>query len=95
MLEIVDELKAALPPVFLGSRIGDLTGGAIHWPTIQNKRALRQIPADAFCYSGRQVLVRRDAFLDWWSTTLSETNPSLGGGAKERRRARRSAPAAA
>ncbi len=79
MFEIIEELRAVLPPVFLGRHIDDLTGGAIHWPTIQNRRALRQIPAECFCYTGRQVLVKRDPFLTWWAGTLSETNPGFAG----------------
>jgi len=88
MLDVVEELKAALPPIFLGSRIGDLTGGAIHWPTIQNKRALRLIPPECFCYSGRQVLVKRDAFLAWWGTTLTDTSPCFDKPEKRRGRPR-------
>lgn len=77
MFEIIEELKAALPPVFLGSRIGDLTGGAVHWPTIQNKRSRKEIPATCFVYSGPRVLVVRDEFLKWWGATLTPT-PSTG-----------------
>jgi hypothetical protein len=72
MQEVIEELRQALPPIFLGSRIGDLTGGAIHWPTVQNKRSRREIPDACFVRSGPRVLVRRDLFLDWWATTLSE-----------------------
>jgi len=86
---IVEELRAALPPVFLGSRIGDLTCGAVHWPTIQNRRSRKEIPTDCFVYAGRRVLVRRDPFLDWFATTLSATNPTTG--APPKRRGRRSA----
>ena len=75
MRNIVDELRDALPPVFAGSSIGDLTGGAIHWPTIQNKRSRREIPDECFAYTGRRVLVRRDAFLTWWEGTISEGRP--------------------
>jgi hypothetical protein len=34
MHRIIDELRTALPPVFLGSRTGELTGTAIDWATI-------------------------------------------------------------
>jgi hypothetical protein len=70
--DVVEELRKALPPVFAGISLGELTGGAIHWPTIQNRRALRQIPDDCFVKSGPRVLVIRDRFLDWWQTTLSD-----------------------
>src|SRR4030088_571915 len=77
MQRVVEELRQTLPPVFAGKSIDGLTGGAIHWPTIQNRRALRQIPDECFCRSGPRVLVVRDPFLDWWSGTLRparETN---------------------
>jgi len=70
--QVVEELRKALPPVFAGVSVGELTGGAIHWPTIQNRRSLRQIPDECFVRSGPRVLVIRDPFLDWWGTTLSE-----------------------
>jgi hypothetical protein len=69
---VVEELRKALPPVFAGTSLDELTGSAIHWPTIQNKRALRQIPDRCFVRSGPRVLVIRDEFLTWWGTTLSE-----------------------
>ena len=72
MDNIVDELRAALPPVFAGPSLDDLTGGAIIWRTIQNKRALRLIPPEVFGYTGRRVLIRRDLFLAWWGTTLND-----------------------
>ena len=70
--DIIDQLRRTLPVVFAGTSLGELTGGAIHWPTIQNRRALRQIPDDRFVRSGPRVLVIRDKFLNWWGTTLSE-----------------------
>lgn len=75
----IQVMRAHLPPVFLGSLIGELTGGACHWPTLQNRRSRREIPDDCFAYSGRQVLVRRDPFLDWWGSTLSTDRPVIGG----------------
>jgi hypothetical protein len=80
---ILEELRKALPPVFAGTSLGELTGGAIHWPTIQNRRALRQIPDDCFVRSGTRVLVLRDPFLNWWGTTLSEARQPI---ATKRRR---------
>lgn len=73
MQNIVEELRAFLPPVFAGTSIDDLTGGAIRWRTIQNKRSLREIPDECFIRAGAKVLVRRDPFLDWWATTLAPT----------------------
>jgi putative SOS response-associated peptidase YedK len=72
MKRLVDELRQTLPPVFAGTSLDVLTGGAIRWPTIQNKRSARAIPDECFIRSGTRVLVVRDPFFDWWSTTLSE-----------------------
>jgi len=78
MSTVIDEsivaLQEALPPIFAGLSLDDLTGGAINWRTIQNARSNPDvsIPPDCFIYSGRKVLVRRDPFLAWWRTTLRE-----------------------
>ena len=85
MQDILDQLRKTLPVVFAGTSLGELTGGAIHWPTIQNRRALRQIPDDCFVRSGPRVLVIRDKFLDWWGTTLSEARTPVAN--RPRRRA--------
>jgi len=68
---IIDDLRAALPPVWLGTRTDELTGGAICWGTTQNRRSRGEIPDECFARSGTRVLVIRDPFLDWWKTTLS------------------------
>ena len=78
MGNILEELRAALPPVFAGPSLDDLTGGAIVWRTIQNKRSLHLIPDEAFAYTGRRVLVRRDLFLNWWAGTLNEGTARRG-----------------
>jgi hypothetical protein len=72
VLDIVEELRQALPPVFSETAIGQLTGEAINWGTIQNKRSAREIPDECFVRSGTRVLVVRDPFLNWWATTLSK-----------------------
>jgi hypothetical protein len=69
---VIEELRKALPPIFAGTSVGELTGGAVHWPTIQNKRTLRQIPAECFVKAGPRVLIVRDPFLRWWATTLTQ-----------------------
>lgn len=79
MTSVIEELRAALPPIFAGTSIDELTGGAIHWPTIQNKRSRREIPDECFVRSGPRVLVRRDPFLDWWGTTLADARQSFTG----------------
>jgi hypothetical protein len=91
MQRVVDELRQTLPPVFAGTSLGELTGGAIHWPTIQNRRALRQIPDSCFVRSGTRVLVLRDEFLAWWGMTLSEARQPV----ERRRRHAKSQDAAA
>jgi hypothetical protein len=74
MEHVIAKLRQELPPVFLGSRIGKLTGDAISWGTVQNKRSRREIPneSEIFIRSGNRTLAVRDPFLDWWATTLSE-----------------------
>jgi hypothetical protein len=87
MDRVITELRLALPPVFAGRSIDELTGGAIHWPTIQNLRSARKIPDECFCRAGSRVLVIRDPFLDWWSTTLTEARtPPLRHALRGRRR---------
>jgi hypothetical protein len=72
--DVVAKLRETLQPVFLGSKIGELTGYSIAWGTVQNKRSRREIPNEdeIFIRSGNRLLVVRDPFLDWWSSTLSQ-----------------------
>jgi hypothetical protein len=79
MYSVVEELKKALPPVFAGTSVNELTGGAIHWPTIQNKRSRHEIPDECFIRSGPTVLIIRDPFLAWWQTTLSDARQPFSG----------------
>ncbi len=72
MQKIIDQLRDELPPVFAGPSVEELTGGAINWGTVQNKRSRREIPDECFIRSGTRVLVIRDPFLKWWSSTLTE-----------------------
>ncbi|HEY1430412.1 MAG TPA: hypothetical protein VGF39_02100 [Stellaceae bacterium] len=98
MEHVIAELRRALPPVFLGSKIGELTGHSIAWGTLQNKRSRREIPneSEIFLRSGNRVLIRRDAFLDWWATTLSDARrPPIVPPRRGRRRALSPAPEAA
>jgi len=75
--EFIEALRCELPPVFLGSKVEELTGGAICWGTTQNRRSRREIPnADAiFVRSGNRTLVARDPFLAWFATTLGARRP--------------------
>ena len=52
MHNIIDDLRAALPPVWLGTRTDELTGGAICWGTTQNRRSRGEIPDECFARSG-------------------------------------------
>jgi hypothetical protein len=70
MQDVIDQLREALPPIFLGSASDELTGGAINWATTCNKRCRGEIPDDCFVRSGPRVLVVRDKFLDWWASTI-------------------------
>jgi hypothetical protein len=70
MKEILEQLREELPAVFLGTSASELTGDAICWGTIQNKRSRGEIPDECFLRSGSRVLVVRDPFLDWWASTL-------------------------
>jgi|SRR6516164_2073896 hypothetical protein len=78
MQHVIDELRSALPPVFAGTSFDELTGNAIHWPTVQNRRSAGEIPGDCFIRSGTKTLVLRDRFLAWWATTLSEAGRPSG-----------------
>ncbi len=75
---LVDQLRKEWPATFAGTRIGELSGGAISWGTIQNKRSRKEIPRDCFVYVGPKVLVVRDRFLDWWGSQLSAVAGELG-----------------
>jgi hypothetical protein len=75
---VIDKLRQVLPPVFAGTSLDELTGGAIHWPTIQNRRCGKEIPDECFVRSGNRVLVIRDPFLDWWGTTLRDARQPFG-----------------
>ena len=72
MNDLLEELRQTLPPIWLGSRTDALTGHAICWATIQNRRALREAPEECFVRAGNRVLILRDKFLPWWISTLSD-----------------------
>jgi hypothetical protein len=73
---VIEELRVTLPPVWAGTRTGELMGNSIAWGTIQNLRARRAIPDSCFLRSGPRVLVLRDEFLRWWESRLSEARRS-------------------
>jgi hypothetical protein len=88
MLPIIEQLRAELPAVFAGTSIGELTGNAVNWGTIQNHRSQQKIPDECFLRSGTRVLVVRDPFLNWWATTLSEARQPAAGPRPARRAAK-------
>ena len=69
---LIAEMKQNMPPVFLGSKIDELTGFAIAWGSVQNKRSRREIPNEdeIFIRSGNRILVVRDPFIEWFAKTL-------------------------
>ena len=79
MDNIIEQLRRELPPIFAGTSIDELTGNAVCWGTIQNKRCERKIPDECFVRSGTRVLVVRDAFLRWWAATLQPSRTSKVG----------------
>ncbi|SRR6266404_5109101 len=97
MEHLIDEMRQALPPVFLGSKIGELTGYSIAWGTVQNKGSRGEIPneGEIFIRAGNRMLVSRDAFLRWWVTTLSPADAGLSLVTPPRRGRRRNRTTAA
>ena len=71
-LDVIDELRSFLPPIFVGTSVDALTGGAVRWSTLQNRDSAGELPGRMFIYSGRKKLIRRDIFLTWFATTLCE-----------------------
>ena len=43
----------------------------LRWGTVQNRRANREAPEDAFARAGNRIIVIRDKFLPWWISGLS------------------------
>jgi hypothetical protein len=75
---VIEELEKALPPVFAGTSVDELTGGAINWATVQNRRCKREIPDACFVRSGNRVLVIREPFLNWFKSTLRDARQPFG-----------------
>lgn len=72
--DVIETLRATLPPVFAVGMPDDMTGGLLNGRTIQNKKCSGEIPSDVFFYSGRQLGCRRDALLDWYRGTLESAD---------------------
>lgn len=78
-LEIIEQLQKSMPAIFAATELDRLTGGAIKWVTLQNKRASKTIPQSAkppqncFKMDGlRKVLILRDPLIEWWLGTLTD-----------------------
>ncbi len=76
MSNLIDQCKQEWPPVFHLAEITRLTGGALRYQTICNKRSLGEIPSEIFFKYGRKTLVNRNALLDWWADNLKEISPN-------------------
>jgi hypothetical protein len=67
--DYIKALKEALPPVFPGPSIGDLTGGLFNWGSIQNFKSKGLIPKEVFGPrlggSNAPTPVIRDPFIRW------------------------------
>jgi hypothetical protein len=87
--ELIAQLREAWPPVFAGIKIAELSGGALNWGTIQNKRSRHEIPDDCFVRSGPTVLVIRDRFLDHWVSTFKDARAPIERPIPRRTRARK------
>jgi len=67
--DYIEALRQALPPVFAGPNIGELTGGLFSWGSIKNLRAQGKIPETCFGprsgKSNAPTPLLRDPFLAW------------------------------
>lgn len=76
--ELVIEFKKTMPPVFAATKLDYLTGDALRWATLQNRRSEKnkknnKPPEKCFRYDGdRKILIVRDELLAWWFSTLGE-----------------------
>lgn len=76
--EIIAQFRTTMPPVFAATELDKLTGNALRWTTLQNKRSKNYHgpkeeipPSECFRYDGaRKVLIVRDELLNWWIGTL-------------------------
>ncbi|SKA69988.1 hypothetical protein [Desulfobaculum bizertense] len=65
------EFEEKMPPVFAGTQVDELTGGAVIWRTLKNMKSNGEIPGSCFLRQGkRKLVIRRDEFLNWWFSQL-------------------------
>ena len=69
-IEIIEKVRAAMPPLFAGVEVDRLTGNALRWRTLQNMKCRGELPSELFIRHGRKLLLDRDVLLDWWKDKL-------------------------
>ncbi len=76
--KLFDEFKKTIPPIFAATELDRLTGNAMKWTTLQNKRSSKTLPESqkppksCFRHDGaRKILLVRDELMNWWLETLS------------------------
>lgn len=79
--ELFIVLQKEMPAIFAATEIDRLTGNAVRWVTIQNRRANKRLaetekpPKSCFMLDGcRKILIKRDEFLSWWLKTLQPSD---------------------
>lgn len=70
--ELMMQFQQELPALFAATELDRLTGKAVRWATIQNKRLKADGPPEScFRKDGcRKILIVRDEFIKWWLETL-------------------------
>ena len=71
--DYLNALARALPEVFAGPRIGDLTGGAFTWESIRTRKSRGLIPQKCF---GKRIgngptPMLREPFIRWVAETVA------------------------
>lgn len=77
-IELMQQLKASMPPLFAATELDRYTGNSLRWTTLQNRRANKNIPESEkppqICFrqdGARKILIVRDELLTWWLGTLT------------------------
>jgi hypothetical protein len=72
MRNIIQELRKNAPPIWLGTRTAEFTGGLYEWETLKNKFYKRELPDNCFVRVGQRLAVQRDPFLGWLALQFSD-----------------------
>lgn len=77
--ELIKQYQASVPPIFAATELDRLTGNALRWTTLQNRRANKNLPESEkppqVCFrqdGARKILIVRDELLTWWLGTLTD-----------------------